>query len=108
MFTIHADTNFLRLFELPEQYPQGFCFSGGKPTTFVLIDWFNPFFPQDGLWNGPKTLTHDERNDLVAALTEFIKCKWYMKAGRKYLAMTDYNDAFIIEGGPNEHRKTRR
>ena len=27
---INADQNFIRIFEIPEEYPRGFCFGDGK------------------------------------------------------------------------------
>jgi hypothetical protein len=96
MMKVTADTNFLRLFEMPQKFPSGFCFGGGYPVRFQMVDWFGPIDPQ--LFWEKKEIDLD--SDLNARKQEqlrtFIKEKLYYKLECKYLAITDYGDAFII------------
>ena len=41
-YTIDIWNNFCRVFMLPEKYCNDFCFNGGHPTNFQMIDWFCP------------------------------------------------------------------
>lgn len=98
MWKITDATNFLRLFRLPETFPKGYCFGGGYPTAFQLVDWFNPFDQQD-FWKfeikefdeaDPEYLKHIEE------LKDFIKGKKYFNSNYTYMALTDYGDIFLI------------
>lgn len=31
----------IRVYRLPERLTDGFCFAGGKPITFLNVDWFD-------------------------------------------------------------------
>ncbi len=89
---ITSDQNFCRVFEMPESYPKGFCFGGGKPCEFLMVDWFQPIVPEkvreDKDFNWP-----DEEAKLIA----FLKEKMYLKAGRTYLLVTDFGKAFTFQ-----------
>jgi len=39
--------NFCRVFELPQTFSEAYCFSGGIPTVFIMVDWFNPIPASD-------------------------------------------------------------
>lgn len=90
---ITVKTNFMRIFELPIEYPRGFCHSGGKPVVFVMVDWFNPY-PEPHLL--PKRLSLEEAETLRNEIRDFIRSKNYFVKGHQYLVVTDYGDAFII------------
>ena len=47
MKEITGKNNFCRVFELPNEYPKGFCFGGGHQVLFLIVDWFNPVNPMD-------------------------------------------------------------
>ena len=82
------EKNFCRVFELPNNFPEGFLFGGGKPVTFKMIDWFNPI-PEEG---------PDKWEDIVPMLKEFLKKKRYIVPGKKYIVITDFDEAFIFHG----------
>lgn len=98
-FKITKNNNFCRVFKLPLQYPEGFLFAGGKPTTFLMIDWFNPVLPisPDTPFDFPKILEGKELDEHRIMLIEFIKGKKYCIPGVQYLVITDYGDALIIK-----------
>lgn len=81
--------NFCRVFELPEEYPQGFLFDGGKPVTFTIVDWFNPMPSGDLLapWA-----------EIIPKLESFLKAKPYIKHGKKYILITDFGTSMVFEG----------
>lgn len=86
---VKQDENFCRVFEMPEQYPQGFCFGGGKDVNFKMVDWFNPV---------PNDIMDDfSWEEWSTKLSAFIKGKTYYKKGRTYLVFTDFCQAIIIE-----------
>lgn len=98
------DTNFCRVFELPLEYPEGYCFGGGRPTIFRMVDWFNPV-PREtfggGLpdfdWQGGQCELTPEKNDaLRTMLRDFLVAKTYVKPGRQYLVLTDYGDTMLF------------
>ena len=94
--TISETQNFMRIFQVPVEFPEGYCFQGGKPTTFLLVDWFNPI-EQDKFWSGKTvTLNAEEIETHHKMARDFIKGKTYYNPHYKYLALTDYNDAFFI------------
>lgn len=87
------DKNFCRVFELPENYPPGFCFGGGKPVTFKMVDWFQPW---------PMNFKTFELEDIKweeveKRLVEFLKQKRYCVTGSKYLVITDFGESIIFE-----------
>ena len=34
--------NFCRVFEMPLEFSNDYCFNGGHPTNFQMVDWFYP------------------------------------------------------------------
>jgi len=99
--------NFCRIFELPEkQYSLGYCFNGGHPVTFTMVDWFYPTtVPQAAcskeVWEkevGPLKdqeveIDHEE---LQSTLLPFLQEKQYVKPGRQYLFMSDFGMTFLF------------
>ena len=90
---ILEQNNFCRVFELPEGYPKGFCFGGGKPVTFQMVDWFNPIPRRDILNDDIK-----EWNEYIPLLKDFLESKTYVKPGRQYLVITDFGESFLFTG----------
>ncbi len=102
-------SNFCRIFELPDTFPTDYCFGGGHPCTFTLVDWFNPVpgevtpLTEDGFdkisWNDGRCNLDTEgleflRSKLKAALLE----KKYIKPGKRYVVITEYGDSFMVGG----------
>lgn len=65
----------IRVLEIPD-LTAGYLFSGGKPATFIQVDWFR----DDGC-------PLDGSNDRRADLTAFIKGKRYFREGNSYLVL---------------------
>ena len=87
MEEITSENNFIRIFRLPELLPPGFyCFGGGKKVVFWIVDWFS--LDPDLLIK-----TEERRRDTIR---EFIKGKVYYDPNSKFLAITDYGEAFLI------------
>jgi hypothetical protein len=106
-FTIDNWTNFARVFEIPEEYPEGFLFGGGKPVNFLMVDWFTigtvptaavpreVFIEEVGEDKiDTEEFTHQELADI---LTPFLKGKDYTKEGRSYLVLCTCGVALIIQ-----------
>lgn len=97
-FKITYATNFLRVFRLPDELPTDYCFGGGHPAIFVMVDWFNPF-PQQDFWNGETKKFNQEDADYlkrIDELKEFIKGKRYFNSAHTYMVLTDYGDIFLV------------
>lgn len=111
-YQVNGFNNFCRVFQLPAEYPKGYCFGGGLPTTFVMVDWFNPV-PELPQWaisenkyqeliksgelvddgNHSKEVDSDE---LQKSLTDFLKQKNYVKQENTYLVITNFGMSFTF------------
>ena len=104
-FQVDGWNNFCRVFELPEDYPRGFCTGGGNPVNFQMVDWFNaipglasPACTKE-VWEkevGPietKPITLDE---LESFLIPFLEGKIYVKPGREYLVICNFGACFTF------------
>jgi hypothetical protein len=89
--SITDSNNFCRIFELPLEYPEGFCFGGGKPVTFTMVDWFNPI-PSTDIWNN----TIKPWSEYVPLMLKFLQEKLYVKSGRKYILITDFGESMVF------------
>lgn len=104
-YTVDGWTNFCRVFEVPEKFSNEFCFNGGIPTNFQMVDWFNPVEEisqpsvSKSTWTekvGPvetKTVDHDE---LGNKLIEYVSHKNYIKPGRTYIILCDFEAVFTF------------
>lgn len=98
-YKIDGWNNFCRVFEIPEFYPKGYLFGGGKPVVFQMVDWFNPVpsIGRSGItkkeWREKvgeiktKEITLDE---LYETLVPLLLYKQYIKQGREYLVICDF------------------
>lgn len=91
-YQVDGRNNFCRVFQLPEEYPEGFCFDGGQLIPFQMVDWFNPV---SGIETETKEVSHDE---LQESLIPFLEKKQYIKPGRKYLILCDFGAAIQFSG----------
>lgn len=85
------ENNFGRVFELPESYPSGFCFGGGRPVQMQMVDWFNPW-PLDPM----NDKSPDTWEEVVAILRPFLMGKKYVKPGRRYILITDFGESLMF------------
>jgi len=93
---ITEKNNFMRIFRVPNDFPSDFCFGGGHPVNFQMVDWFNPI-PLEEFWDNPiKSLGEKEAEEYRGAIREFIKIKNYYNGDFKFLALSNYGDAFFI------------
>lgn len=88
---ITQENNFCRVFELPDEYPRGFLFGGGKPVWFLMVDWFNPI-PQNDLYEGK----NKPWSEYVPMLTSWLNEKNYVRPGKRYLLITDFGESLIF------------
>ena len=88
---ITETNNFCRVFELPTEYPEGFCFGGGRYVDFKMVDWFQPI-PRENVWED----NIKDWAEYVLLLKDFLKDKRYVKPDRKYLLITDFGESFIF------------
>jgi hypothetical protein len=86
------DNNFCRVFELPETYPKGFCFGGGRPVNFQMVDWFEPW-PRSIETGELENRTWEEVQNM---LINFLQEKSYIKDRHKYLVITEFNESFLF------------
>ena len=112
-YNVDGWNNFCRVFELPERFSSEFCFGGGIPTKFQMIDWFNPV-PDIGqpavskkVWRkkvGEIVVKIVDHEELQTFLIPWLKMKQYTQQGRTYLVICDFGACFTFtkeqtEGG---------
>jgi hypothetical protein len=102
-YAIDGWNNFCRVFKLPKQYPGGFCFGGGLPVTFMMVDWFNPvpgiLRPVISKEEWTKKFGAIEFKivsdiEIKTQLVSFLKEKVYVAPGETYLAVCNFGLAF--------------
>lgn len=95
-FKVTQLNNFCRVFELPEKYPESFCFGGPIPTLMGMVDWFNPVYSPHGPFGElPDTVGYDWIQENTVP---FLLKKPYVKPGRKYLVLFEFGAAVTFEG----------
>ena len=96
MTIITGNENIIRIFKLPDKFPSGFCFGGGRAVNFQMMDWFNPI-PLEYFWDYPtKTLSAEEMDNLRSDVRQMIKEKNYYDSKSRYIALAEYGDVFFI------------
>ena len=106
-YTVDGWNNFCRVFEIPNSFPNKYCFGGGHPVNFQMVDWFNPV---EGLgtpgvskkvWREKvgeiktvKTTEDELRKDII----EFLMKKRYVKPRREYLVLCDFGAVIRFTG----------
>lgn len=78
----------IRVFEMPAEFPRGYCFGGGNPTSFQMVDWFRDDL---GMMEG-----ESGRSELA----EFIRGKRYFKPDRAYLVLHERHSFTINYSAP--------
>lgn len=91
---ITQENNFCRIFEIPEEFPEGFLFSGGKNISFKMVDWFYPI-PMDAIHND----SVKPWPEYVTILRDFLSGKQYLREGCSYLLLTDFGESFVFQKG---------
>ena len=89
-YQVTQQTNFCRVFELPAEFPEGYCFQGGHPIVFLMVDWFHP------VQMGSSILKEVDMDELAESLLPFIKEKNYVKPGKNYLLVCDFGGTIYL------------
>lgn len=106
-YKVDGWNNFCRVFELPEQFPNGFCGRNGIPVTFKMVDWFNPIPGLDSpavskeVWKkevGDIEEVITTSDEVEKSLFQFLKGKQYVIAGRKYIVICNFGATFQFIG----------
>ena len=102
-YKVDGWNNFCRVFELPEEFPSDFCFGGGVPVNFQMVDWFNPV-PGIGqpavskeVWRkevGEIEVKNISIEDLIDSLLPWLRDKKYIQPGKEYLILFDFGASF--------------
>ena len=98
-YQVDGWNNFCRVFALPEKFPSDYCFHGGHPVNFQMVDWFNPV-PEINqpaiskkIWlekYGKIKTKEVTEDDLRESLIPFLAIKQYIIPGREYLIICDF------------------
>jgi len=104
-FYIDEYSNFLWLIELPCEFPEGYCFSGGIPFAVKMKDWFNPIQSPDENANREFTLEGEQIQEQRKQIKDYILSKDYIEEGKRYVAITAYGDAIYICKGKSLYQK---
>lgn len=84
--------NFCRVFQVPSEFPKGYCFGGGLDTNFKMQDWFNPVSIE---WGGDSEQEVDAA-EVKESLIDFLNKKKYTTEGKKYLVMCNFGFDFTF------------
>lgn len=95
---IKLTDNFCRVFELPLQLSEDFCFGRSIAHEFHMVDWF---YPVDTLFDEVKTSgelrAYVNLTRLEDKLRDHIENKSYYDPQKSYLVLTDFEFAFVIK-----------
>lgn len=107
-YKVDGWNNFCRVFELPDKLKSEYCFGGGIPTNFQMVDWFCPILGLDR-YTVPKEqyveLGYEVKEIEVdhfteaEAIVEFLKQKNYVKEDKTYLVLTTFGMSFSFKNG---------
>lgn len=109
-FQVHSWNNFCRVFRLPDEYPEGFCFGGGLITSFTMVDWFYPVedISQAAIsmvkWDekfGDHEIKEVSLIDLMKTLVPFLRKKTYFDETATYLVICAFGAAFTFDATTN-------
>ena len=101
-YQVDGWNNFCRVFEIPERYPNEYCFGGGIPVNFEMVDWFNPIsgISQPAVTKevwckevGDIEVKQISIDELYKTLVPWLRKKQYIKPGRKYFVLCDFGAA---------------
>lgn len=82
--TAYKSPSFIRVYRLPEQLTNGYCFGNGMPITILNVDWFD----------APADMTRED-------LEPYIKKKAYYLPVHRYLVLGEQpHQVFMIERNP--------
>ena len=98
-YKVDGWNNFCRVFLLPEEYPNDYCFGGGHPVNFQMVDWFNPVpdISQPAVtkevWRekvGEIEIKDVSIEELHESIVPWLREKQYVVPGREYLVLCDF------------------
>ena len=107
-YKVDGWNNFCRVFELPEKYTGEYCFGGGNPVMFLMVDWFYPVTGIDQpavskkVWRkkvGEIKVEEIDIDELSEKLVPWLCEKEYVKPGREYLVLCDFGAAIRFTKG---------
>ncbi len=111
-YKVDGWNNFCRVFRLPDSYPEEYCFGGGYPVNFQMIDWFNPVsgLPSPAVdketWIkevGQIDIIEISLEELQTNLIPFINNKKYIHSGKRYLVLYDFGGSSTFTGEKHEN-----
>lgn len=83
-FIFDRQDNLIRVFMLPETVSGDFCFGGGHPTNFQMVDWFRPTETPKDHWE-------------KGAIQAYIRQKKYYRPDRNYICLCRTGEAFLVD-----------
>ena len=97
--------NFCRVFEVPNKFPEKYCFNGGHPVNFQMVDWFCPTdmgqpAVSKEVWEkevGPIQTREFDIDELAETIVPFLRQKNYTKPGRRYLVICDFGGTICFD-----------
>jgi len=104
-YKVDGWNNFCRVFEIPEKFPSGFLFGGGKPVNFQMVDWFNPVMgvPQPAVtkevWKekvGEIETVEISISEIEKNIIPFLKEKNYINPELSYLILYDFGASTVF------------
>ena len=107
-YKVDGWNNFCRVFQLPDTYPEEYCFHGPKQAIFNMVDWFNPVpeIPQPAITKVEWIKTVGEYTNkiityqqLYQTIVPFVKTKTYIKPYKQYIIICDFGASIMLNKG---------
>ena len=105
-YSVDHWNNFCRVFEVPEILSTEYCFGGGVPVLFKMVDWFYPI-PDVGqaavskeVWEkevGQIVPVEVDLEELEKTLISFLREKRYANPGRTYLVLYEFGGSSVFK-----------
>ena len=110
-YKVNGFNNLCRVFEIPKEFPKGYCFGGGLPVIFLEVDWFwpvpgvTPIAVSQEIYNekiakgevDPEYNTATVNDEMLKeTLINFLKQKNYIKSNTKYLVLCEFGLDFTF------------
>lgn len=111
-YKVDGWNNFCWVFELPDKFPNDYCFDGGIPVLWQMVDWFNPIegvsqaAVSKEVWVkevGPIEVKEIDLDELSDKLIPWMRKRTYVSEDKQYLILFDFGASLLFrkEKEPN-------
>ena len=86
---LNRSDSFVWVFEIPQEFPGGFCFNDPIPVNFGMVDWFGlSQYEESPIWT-------EWGKDAQDQVRDHISKRQYAKNGKPLLVITSFGKTLI-------------